>query len=41
MLRKWTLKIFLRLPNQRMASSISARGFSMPSATVPWQKLSP
>ena len=28
MLRKWTLKIFLRVPNQRMTSKISSPGFS-------------
>src|ERR1700730_10319074 len=41
MLRKCTLKILPRSPNQRITSKISRAGSSSISATVPWQKLSP
>src|SRR5437899_849287 len=41
MLRKWTLKILPRSPNQRITTKISRAGSSSISATVPWQKLSP
>ena len=41
MLRKCTLKIFLRVPNQRITSKISRPGSWSISETVPWQKFSP
>ncbi len=41
MLRKWTLKILPRSPNQRITSKISRPGSSSISPTVPWQKLRP